>query len=366
MMCSFQIRFLFLSFILINPVFGQDFSYSQFYNNPMYLNPAYTGLDRGMKIAFNQRKQWTHIQPSFLNTSVSVGAQVLNLGGGIGLTYSRDEEGAGNLISNQWGFLYSYKVILFPKMLEMQMGSQVDLVTKKIEWSKLEFSDQFNPVDGKIYSSAAIPPISHKKRYADFNSGIIIRGILPIFSKDIKYTLGSAIHHMTEPDESLLNQEKILPRKKTIHVLLLIPFKNFYTKSNTFVSPMFFYSKQNNFSTTNIGVQIQKNKLFFGCWYRNQTPEFSLKNSDALIFSGGAEFSTNNHYKLQVFLSFDHTISALKLYTGSTPEISLIYQQDIRMLEKFKSKISKRKNQKCFDWNSPINPKLRDFSNSPE
>ena len=38
---------------------AQDPSFSQFYNNPIYYNPGYIGLNAGLRTRFNYRDQWT-------------------------------------------------------------------------------------------------------------------------------------------------------------------------------------------------------------------------------------------------------------------------------------------------------------------
>ena len=44
-------------------IFAQDPIFTQFYSNPVYLNPAFTGSNKCPRIVSNYRNQW----PSFLS-----------------------------------------------------------------------------------------------------------------------------------------------------------------------------------------------------------------------------------------------------------------------------------------------------------
>jgi type IX secretion system PorP/SprF family membrane protein len=50
---------------------AQDIQYSQFYANPIYLNPAFTGAAEASRFGVNYRNQWPGLHQSIHSTSAS-------------------------------------------------------------------------------------------------------------------------------------------------------------------------------------------------------------------------------------------------------------------------------------------------------
>ena len=66
---------LFFLFFISTPLFSQDIHYSQFYNSPLNLNPANTGMfDGDFRFAANQRTQWRSVTVPFSTFSLSADA----------------------------------------------------------------------------------------------------------------------------------------------------------------------------------------------------------------------------------------------------------------------------------------------------
>jgi hypothetical protein len=51
---------------------AQDPLFSQFYNNPIYYNPGYIGLNQGVRTRFNYRDQWTGLPVDFKTYNFSM------------------------------------------------------------------------------------------------------------------------------------------------------------------------------------------------------------------------------------------------------------------------------------------------------
>ena len=64
---------------------AQDPEFSQFYANPLYLNPAFAGTARCPRVSLNYRNQWPGISGTFITTSATYDQQVESLYGGLGL-----------------------------------------------------------------------------------------------------------------------------------------------------------------------------------------------------------------------------------------------------------------------------------------
>ena len=82
---------------------AQDPAFSQFYANPLYLNPAFTGATpKGCpRVNFNYRDQWPGIERTFVTYSASWDQHVDAVGGGLGVLVTQDRAGAGRLNTSQ-------------------------------------------------------------------------------------------------------------------------------------------------------------------------------------------------------------------------------------------------------------------------
>jgi len=84
---------------LVNDAFAQDPQFTQFYANPIYLNPAFAGSKRCPRVNMNYRNQWPAISGTFVTYSASFDMDVNALHGGIGGHFMADRAGEGTLNS---------------------------------------------------------------------------------------------------------------------------------------------------------------------------------------------------------------------------------------------------------------------------
>src|ERR1700691_1274018 len=77
---------------------AQDHMYSQFFNSPIYLNPALTGQFEGdLRMNLIYPNQFPSVPPSFNYLSASVDYNIPKFGGGVGLLITRSSEGTAFL-----------------------------------------------------------------------------------------------------------------------------------------------------------------------------------------------------------------------------------------------------------------------------
>ena len=62
---------LIIFFFSHNKLYCQDAEFSQFFSNPLYLNPAFAGTNSCPRLSTNHRAQWTGLPNIFNTTSVS-------------------------------------------------------------------------------------------------------------------------------------------------------------------------------------------------------------------------------------------------------------------------------------------------------
>jgi type IX secretion system PorP/SprF family membrane protein len=306
----------FLGIILISGLLAdaQDAQFSQFYANPLYLNPAFAGSQRCPRVNLNFRNQWPGLPSSegktFVTYSASYDQHFDGINGGVGLLVLQDRAGAGTLNTTNVNLMYSYQLQVNRKFT-IRAGMQAGYLQKNVDWNNLTFGDQIDPRRGFIYNTNEIP-ITNGVRTVDFSAGVV--GYTDMFYG------GFAVHHLTEPNESLTTASppSPLPKKFTVHGGALIPLGD--RNSSFSISPNILYQRQAQFSQINFGVYASKGPFVGGLW---------LRNKDSFIALVGITYEM-----LRVGYSYDLTVSQLTNRSGGSHEISLAMQFECKRKSK--------------------------------
>ena len=91
-------------------VFSQDLEFTQFYSNPVYLNPAFAGSYGCPRFAMNYRNQWPNISGTYVTTSASIDRYIFGIKSGIGLLVTNDNAGNGTLKTTNISAIYSKQI----------------------------------------------------------------------------------------------------------------------------------------------------------------------------------------------------------------------------------------------------------------
>ena len=271
---------------------AQDPAFSQFYANPLYLNPAFAGTNDCPRANLNYRDQWPGIGRTYVTTSVSWDQHIESIGGGLGVIVSQDRTGSGNLNTTHASLLYSYRLKI-NNSFAMKAGFEASYRRIDIDWTKLTFGDMIDPQYGFIFATQEdLVNYSQSVNYPDFSAGFL--------GYSENFFFGFAAHHLTQPNQGFISESQ-LPTKLTVHAggnFALSRYKN----SVTTISPNFLYQKQQDFQQFNYGVYVNKGAVVGGLWARN-----SLKNFDSFIIMLGL---IQESFKFGY--SYDITVSNLK------------------------------------------------------
>jgi type IX secretion system PorP/SprF family membrane protein len=280
---------------------AQDPEFTQFYANPLYLNPAFTGSNFCPRVNLNYRNQWPALSGTFVTNSASFDKHIESLYGGLGVLVVSDRAGKGTLTTNRFSVMYA-KPLDITRTFSLRFGVEATYFQKTLDWSKLSFGDQIDPRRGFIYSTADFPG-NGQAQGVDFSAGML--------GYSENFFFGFSAHHLTEPNESLRSQESPLPLKISGHAgaNIQLPGSTRYSANNTSISPNIMYRKQGNFQQLNLGVYVKKGVITGGFWYRNK---------DAFIATVGVQ---TEFFKLGY--SYDITVSKLSNATAGSHEISL-------------------------------------------
>lgn len=279
---------------------AQDLEFTQFYANPIYLNPALAGSNGCPRVAMNYRNQWPSLSGSYVSYAVGYDNYFKNINGGFGVLAVHDVQ-AQTISSSQLGIMYSYHLKLNRKWT-MNFGAKANYWVKTLDWDKLTFGDMIDPRRGFIYATGDVPR-GGTKGFFDASAGTVI------FNK--VFNIGFVAHHLNRPNESMIIGDSKLPMRFTAHTSAYIKLgsKSQYT-NQTAIMPSIIYTYQNGFQQLNIGTYIKYGGFTAGAWFRNR---------DAFILTLGI-----NTDKFKIGYSYDVTVSKLNNgVSGGSHEISL-------------------------------------------
>lgn len=294
---------------------AQDAQFSQFYANPLYLNPAMAGVQICPQIIVNYRNQWPGLSKSFINYNASYDQYFNKIHGGVGVLVNMDNAGDGILKTTQAGLMYSFS-LQAGENLYINMAIQGTFFQKTLNWDLLQFGDQIDPQQGFVLPTGETPPNSNSVVFPDFSTGLVFgwKGIIHG---------GVAVHHLTEPNMAFYDQvENKLPMKITGHLGANINLEGgglgFAEDSEPkfYIAPNLLYQQQGDFHQLNAGVYVIRLPIVIGTWFRH-----NFENADAIIVLVGI-----NYKNLKIGYSYDITLSKLKSNTGGSHEVSLAWQ----------------------------------------
>lgn len=287
---------------------AQDPGFSQFFANPLHLNPAFTGTTEMPRFVMNYRNQWPSKGATFTTYSASYDQHFKKNKTGIGFQLIRDQELNNVINSNSGWFFYSYHLQLDDQSF-MTLGLQAGFTLKQFNPQNLVFPSGINQLNGDIYEYFSANYSAEKKIYPDFAVGALGQ------HNDVFW--GTSIHHFTTPDESIItgDQKGKLPAKITLHAGTRLHRLHHGLLSRVFtLSPNILYQQQGSFKQLNLGLYMIEKSFLFGGWYRNN---IDIRPDAIIALAGFAK------EKFQLGYSFDFTLSKLSNYSYGTHEISL-------------------------------------------
>lgn len=311
-------------------VLAQDPQFSQYYAAPLYLNPAFTGTTLEQRFIANYRNQWPNAARGFVTYAFSYDCSLPQYNSGLGFLATVDQAGTAGLRSTQFNLLYSYKWRLSEKWV-VSAGLNFGYAFRTVDMNRLLFGDQLM-FDGTGNTPSDDPAMLNLNtaRYFDFNAGGII------YNKNL--WLGFSASHLNTPNQSLLDQEALIPIKTSIHGGVRIPLYNgpFERDNISVLSPSFVYKKQGRFDQLDLGLHFLYDPVMLGVWYRGIPVQQNVKDNlsqDAIVVVLGFHFQ-----KLEIGYSYDFTVSELGPGSGGSHEVAVKYLLDFALQGKTKKK----------------------------
>jgi type IX secretion system PorP/SprF family membrane protein len=320
---------LFCSLLFTLCSFSQDVHYTQFFTNPLILNPAQTGYyDGNYRIGFNFKAQWPwatsqsiynyHTESPYVD--FSFGEKKIKVGWfGLGFNFLNDQAGDGQLTYRRFSTSIAYHQAFDAEhRYILSMGFGASYILRSVDFSKFYYNNQW--VDDEGFNLSIDPGEPWKKQsfgMFDMNAGLNFGAQV---SDMVKLDFGFSMLHINRPKHSFYNQNERLGLRYQasagmglkINERMTLDANAYYTyqkkASEILFGALYGYGLYDGKRSHNLAQM-----LYIGMYYRVK---------DALTPVVGYRFKT-----LRLLLSYDVTLSKLATAAKANggPEISLVY-----------------------------------------
>ena len=336
--------------------FAQDLSFSQFYATRSYLNPAFTGLEKGLSLTAAYRNHYLAIPQAYTSQLAAVELQEPSLHSAFGIVAVRDVAGEASLTTYNAKFNYAYRLTLTDITTskvgsELLFGLSVGMIQRSIDWSKLTFLDQIDPVYGFTQPTAAVP-ITNPVAFFDSGAGVAWRGVFNVpKSKDEMYAnAGLVFSHINPSNESLLGKPTVRPLRITLHGGVELPIRwidGTYLQSVRW-SPNIKMEWQDGQFLSTLGAFAQYEGGYLGLFFQNKFPVPENVNTNAFIFAAGMKFKMENDDNMLLGITYDGHTTGLGVASGGSFELVARYNfGNVSLLPSKNARIGKGKAIPC-------------------
>jgi len=234
---------------------AQDVHFAQFYNAPLWLNPALAGHIAGdQRLSLIHRNQWQSLGSPFRTNAVSYDAPLMRgrMEGrylGVGVSAFSDKAGRTAFGDAQANLSLAYGLQAGERST-VAFGIQGGYGQRSAMLSDLRWDNQFNGA-GHDPSLASGENFGDQRRsFIDLGAGMVWSGEK---HEDLRWTLGAGAFHLNEPEVSLFaNGEDRLLRRYMVHGEMRIETKKWT------VLPKFYVAAQGGAREINYGALLHR------------------------------------------------------------------------------------------------------------
>lgn len=319
-----RIGLIFFFLLTANFFFAQDIHWTQFHENPVFLNPAHSGSFRGdHRFVANYRDQWRSVTKPFQTISVSYDTKLKNPKFGLGVLFFNDQAGDGKFKTFELQVSPSYRFAISKDSLHrMQTGVQIALNHRQFSFPNFYFDEQYNGLTFDPNSPITEDLQTTKKTNLSVGAGFIYQ-----YYKNQRenFNFGFAAFNINQPNQGFYG-EKV---KRDLRL-------NLYARANLKLTEDF-----DVIPTAMIQFQGTYRELLLGGLLKyHLNPDINdykaiyagllFRTKDAVFLNLGVEYHT-----WQVGVSYDVNFSSLKPASNGKGglEISLRY-----IIHRFKPK----------------------------
>lgn len=322
-------------------IIAQEIHFSQYNEQPALLNPALTGATSSLRVDATNRSQWRSVTIPYKTQAVSIETrfkhdtwdQTNNLRKmsfkesmsrlAIGISVFNDNSGDGNMRTSQANLSLASFIPSGRKSF-FSLGLQASIVQKRLNSSKLVFSNQYN---GSGYDANMVSGEDfHATNYthADLAVGILWlygqadQRILGV--RELKAKIGGSVYHLNKPQQGFIAQGKASFLKFVLHGNLLVSLRN----PDYSVAPSGLFQFTGSSKELLLGMLIKRyikmDSKYTGYVKRSSVGlGIAFRNQDAIILE--SLFELKEQYALGI--SYDFNFSKLVKGTNARGGVEL-------------------------------------------
>lgn len=313
----------FTIFLLTVLIFGghaQDPHFTQFYSNPIYQSPSFTGAVEGYRAALNHRDQWPKMPGKLTTTTFSLDYNLSGFNSGVGLFAMRDVAGSASYSNLNAGFTYAYNVQINRRVF-FRPGAGFYYSQRSMNYQDLIFTPEIEVENGtKPILASELDDVT------TFDAGLSALLLMHNF------WIGITADHLMRPNISLTDRDSKWPIKYTLYGgYRFYKFERLIGTKRQSITVVGNYRHQGYTDQFDMGLYWNYDPIVLGVWYRDLPfiKDYSRRDAIALLIG-------YKHNDISIGYSYDFTISRLISSTGGAHEVSLIYKFKIEQKKKFK------------------------------
>lgn len=294
---------------------AQDIHFSQFFLNPLQLNPAHTGNYAAMyRFTGLYRNQWQSVTVPYRTFSLSAERNALPIGDSsyaAGILIMNDRTGDSRFTTTLLNFSFSrHWHLSSDSSWAFFAGIQPGFIQKSIREDALRFDRQYN---GMVYDPA-LPTYENFSRMSLINPHLSVGLLLRHAMRGGHFLQGGiAFHNLLPQKESFFRQHIILDRRFNVH---LDGQWNFHYRWS--LQPSAMWQTQGKFKETLLGASFRYSHTAMMAFYGG----LYIRNKDAAYIRTAVDYQ-----QWHVSVSYDLNYSKLKpaSYGRGGIEIAVIY-----------------------------------------
>ena len=304
-----------------------DPHFSQYYANPLWLNPALTGvMDGDFRVTGNFKQQWTGIDNGYKTSAVSADFRTSDKVA-LGLNVLNQSAGsAGYNYLTAYGS-FGYQITLSDDGYQrLNFGLQAGLINRSYNPNSLQFDNQYNPSIGYDPGLSTFENLNTTKSTVfDASAGLFYYNGTPASRANLFF--GVSVAHIAPANDPFATDDGVkrrIPMRYNVQAGLRLRTTNFLD-----VTPHVLYIRQQQNQIRAAGLNL----------------EFRLAEETSLILGGmyrlddAAIGSVGLHVKrLLIGASYDYNTSSLKSNLGRQQgvyelSVSYIFKHRLRNIE---------------------------------
>jgi len=282
-------------------VLSQDIHWSQYNDNPVFQNPGNAGNFHGdLRLVGNFRDQWRAVSVPFQTISVSGDSKLYkHKDFGFGGLFFHDATGDGRFRTTELQLNGAYLFRLTADSTHVvRPGMNIGMNSRQINWSKLQFGNQYNGMAYDVNLPSKEAHITDGKTNISLGVGAVYSFRM---SKGRQLDGGVALFNLNRPDQGFYGERILRSMRTNVFVRMHYPIDFDWD-----LIPSVQFSMQGDYRELVLGSSVKYTLINRLADYRAVYAGLWHRAGDAFFFSVGMDYQ-----QWYVGLSYDINVSSL-------------------------------------------------------